>query len=120
MAKHPSLEGSIGARGARETPVSAPRVGSLPPWPTQYAADLSANTVTLVSGAITLAGILALMLWEPSLLSGIVASALLCLGFAFDSADGQLARLTKQSSAAGEWLDHLVDTPRWCSSMPGC
>ena len=42
----------------------------------------------------------------------IVAVVLLQLGFAFDSADGQLARLKGGGSPAGEWLDHVVDSAR--------
>ena len=37
---------------------------------------------------------------------------LLVLGFALDSADGQVARLTGRGSAAGEWLDHVVDAAK--------
>jgi phosphatidylglycerophosphate synthase len=41
-------------------------------------------------------------------ISVIVAVTLLC-GYAFDSADGQLARLRGGGSPAGEWLDHELD-----------
>ncbi len=44
--------------------------------------------------------------------SAIGATLLLQLGFAFDSADGQLARLRGGGSPAGEWLDHVVDSGR--------
>lgn len=78
-----------------------------------YAMGLSANAVTVVSGVISLGGVLTLVLARPSApLTGVVAALLLCLGFAFDSADGQVARLTGRSSPAGEWLDHLVDTSK--------
>lgn len=32
------------------------------------------------------------------------------IGYALDSADGQVARLLGGGSAAGEWLDHVVDS----------
>lgn len=46
--------------------------------------------------------------WWSSLLTGMLLAA----GYVFDSADGQVARLTGASSPAGEWLDHVVDAIR--------
>lgn len=40
---------------------------------------------------------------------GALAAVALALGFALDSADGQLARLTGTGSPNGEWLDHITD-----------
>lgn len=74
-----------------------------------HAAGLSPNQVTLVSAAFSAAGIAALALLEPSWPLAVAVYAALAVGFAFDSADGQLARLREESSAAGEWLDHVVD-----------
>ena len=51
-----------------------------------------------------------LIVFGPGIASGIVTAVLLVLGFALDSADGQVARLTRTSSPAGEWLDHVVDS----------
>ena len=34
------------------------------------------------------------------------------MGYALDSADGQLARLRGGGSPAGEWLDHVVDSAK--------
>jgi phosphatidylglycerophosphate synthase len=45
-------------------------------------------------------------------LVAVSVTVLLQLGFAFDAADGQLARLTGTGSPAGEWLDHVVDAAR--------
>jgi phosphatidylglycerophosphate synthase len=45
-------------------------------------------------------------------LAGLVAAVLLALGYALDSADGQLARLQGSSSKQGEWLDHTLDAIR--------
>jgi phosphatidylglycerophosphate synthase len=70
---------------------------------------LAPNTVTLLSGATTLSGIALIALAPPSLVTSIVVTALLVLGYALDSADGQVARLRGQSSYDGEWLDHIID-----------
>ncbi|MBT2477340.1 CDP-alcohol phosphatidyltransferase family protein [Streptomyces sp. ISL-94] len=74
-----------------------------------YALGLTPNQVTLVSAAFSLAAAAAVALAAPSWGLGIAVWAALALGFAFDSADGQLARLRGGGSAAGEWLDHVVD-----------
>ncbi|ALC26808.1 MULTISPECIES: CDP-alcohol phosphatidyltransferase family protein [Streptomyces] len=74
-----------------------------------YRAGLTPNQVTLISGLFTYAAIAAVALVEPSWTLGLVVWAGLVIGFAFDSADGQLARLTGRGGPAGEWLDHVVD-----------
>lgn len=74
------------------------------------AAGIGPNAVTLVSATVTLSALFVLVIAPMSLLTGIIVSALLVLGFALDSADGQVARLTGTSSPAGEWLDHVVDS----------
>ncbi|MDT0379535.1 CDP-alcohol phosphatidyltransferase family protein [Streptomyces sp. DSM 42041] len=74
-----------------------------------YRAGLTPNQVTGVSAAFSFAGIGALAALPPSWPLAFAVYAALAVGFAFDSADGQLARLRKESSAAGEWLDHVVD-----------
>ncbi|MGV9349496.1 CDP-alcohol phosphatidyltransferase family protein [Streptomyces spiralis] len=74
-----------------------------------YRAGLTPNQVTLVSAAFTLAGIAAVALIRPCWPLALTVYAALVLGFAFDSADGQLARLTGKGGPAGEWLDHVVD-----------
>ncbi len=51
-------------------------------------------------------------LLEPTPVLAVVISFLLLLGFALDSADGQLARVRGVGSPAGEWLDHVVDVAR--------
>ena len=43
-------------------------------------------------------------------MTGITVAVLLVLGYALDSADGQLARLRGGGSLQGEWLDHTVDS----------
>ncbi len=76
---------------------------------------LSANAVTVVSAVLTAVAIAILVLVSPVWWSGLLVALLLALGFAFDSADGQLARMTGTSSAAGEWLDHVVDAAKLVS-----
>ncbi|MFD3541291.1 CDP-alcohol phosphatidyltransferase family protein [Streptomyces sp. NPDC058662] len=74
-----------------------------------YALGLTPNQVTLVSAACSFAAAAAVALAAPSWGLGVAVWAALAVGFAFDSADGQLARLRGGGSAAGEWLDHVVD-----------
>ncbi|WP_424211689.1 CDP-alcohol phosphatidyltransferase family protein [Streptomyces sp. BI20] len=70
---------------------------------------LTPNGVTLISAAFSFAAVAAVALCPPSWGLGVAVWAALAVGFAFDSADGQLARLRGGGSAAGEWLDHVVD-----------
>jgi phosphatidylglycerophosphate synthase len=74
-----------------------------------YVLGLRPNHVTLLSAAFTGGGIAAVALVRPGWPLAVAVYALLVAGFALDSADGQLARLRRESSAAGEWLDHVVD-----------
>lgn len=73
-------------------------------------AGLTPNQVTAISAVCSLAAMLVLTLVPPHPLVGLAVGVLLMLGFAFDSADGQLARLRGGGSALGEWLDHIVDS----------
>lgn len=74
-----------------------------------YKAGLSPNQVTGVSALHTFTAIVLLVLIPPSWWFGVGVTVLLVLGYAWDSADGQVARLTGKGSPAGEWLDHIVD-----------
>ncbi|MEV6105919.1 CDP-alcohol phosphatidyltransferase family protein [Streptomyces sp. NPDC051940] len=74
-----------------------------------YGLGLSPNQVTLISAAFSGTAVALVAAVRPSGGLALLVYALLVLGFAFDSADGQLARLRRESSAAGEWLDHVVD-----------
>lgn len=74
-----------------------------------YGTGLTPNAVTGISGLVTGCGIALIALLPPSWPMAVGVTALLVLGFALDSADGQLARLRRVSSPAGEWLDHVVD-----------
>lgn len=82
-----------------------------------YRAGLSPNAVTGISALFTFSGIILLMLFEPSLILGTAVALCLIIGYAFDSADGQVARLRGGGSAAGEWLDHVVDATK-VSTLP--
>jgi phosphatidylglycerophosphate synthase len=74
-----------------------------------YQTNLTPNHVTAISACFTFAGIIALALATPSWLWAAFVAATLVLGYALDSADGQLARLRGGGSSTGEWLDHVID-----------
>jgi phosphatidylglycerophosphate synthase len=74
-----------------------------------YKLGLTPNAVTGVSALFTFSGIALLVVLPPSWGQSAAVTALLVLGYAWDSADGQVARLTGLGSPAGEWLDHVVD-----------
>ncbi|QDY88910.1 CDP-alcohol phosphatidyltransferase family protein [Arthrobacter sp. UKPF54-2] len=80
-------------------------------------AGLGPNTVTAVSAVFTFSGIALLMMFPPSGALGIGVALLLVVGYALDSADGQVARMQGSGSAAGEWLDHMVDAVK-TSALP--
>ncbi|MGH1525250.1 CDP-alcohol phosphatidyltransferase family protein [Leifsonia sp. L25] len=82
-----------------------------------YRARLTPNAVTGISAVFTFAAIALLVVFPPGWWLGVVVAVLLLVGYAFDSADGQLARLRGSSSPSGEWLDHMVDATK-VSAMP--
>src|SRR5699024_9652783 len=73
------------------------------------------NQVTAVSALHTLAGLALTTVLPRVWWSGLLIAVLLALGYAWDSADGQLARLRGGGSLAGEWLDHFVDAAKVAS-----
>jgi len=75
-----------------------------------YQLGLTPNMVTGVSAVFTFAGIVLLAVGQPTWMLGTSVWLLLALGYAFDSADGQVARLRGGGSPSGEWLDHVVDS----------
>jgi phosphatidylglycerophosphate synthase len=77
-----------------------------------FHARLTPNAVTGISAVFTGSAIAMLALVPPSWGMGIAVTACLVLGYAFDAADGQLARLRGGGSPAGEWLDHMVDAAK--------
>jgi phosphatidylglycerophosphate synthase len=70
------------------------------------------NAVTALSATFSLAAITLLVLVDPQPWLGIAVAVLLATGYLLDSADGQVARLQRAGSPAGEWLDHVVDALR--------
>jgi phosphatidylglycerophosphate synthase len=80
-----------------------------------FHAGLTPNVVTGISALCTFPGIAMLATVAPSWPMGVAVTLLLVLGYALDSADGQLARLRGGGSPAGEWLDHMVDSVKIAS-----
>ena len=76
---------------------------------------LTPNIVTMISAGWSACGIALLALARPTTVVGIAVTLCLAIGYAFDSADGQLARLRGGGSPAGEWLDHVVDSGKICA-----
>lgn len=74
-----------------------------------YRAGLTPNVVTTISAVFTFSGIVVIASVPPQWWTGLLVWLLLAIGYAFDSADGQLARLRGGGSFSGEWLDHVVD-----------
>lgn len=70
------------------------------------------NQVTMASAACSAAAIALIATVDPNPAIAILVVVLLVLGYALDSADGQLARLRGGGSPAGEWLDHTVDATK--------
>lgn len=80
-----------------------------------FRAGLTPNQVTGISAAFTFAAIALIATIPPAWWLGVVIWLLLAVGYAFDSADGQVARLRGGGSPAGEWLDHVVDATKTAS-----
>lgn len=74
-----------------------------------YVAGLTPDRVTGISAGFTFAGIALVAATAPQPLLGVGISLLLVVGYALDSADGQLARLRGGGTPRGEWLDHVTD-----------
>jgi phosphatidylglycerophosphate synthase len=74
-----------------------------------YTLRLTPTQVTLLSSAVSFCGIAVLVSRPATVPTGIAVSLLLLVGYALDSADGQLARVRGGGSRAGEWLDHVAD-----------
>lgn len=74
-----------------------------------HALGASPDMVTAASMVTTLVGLVFVVASVQVAWLSVVGGLLLVLGFALDSADGQLARLSGRSSVSGEWLDHVVD-----------
>jgi phosphatidylglycerophosphate synthase len=77
-----------------------------------YVVGMTPNQVTLLSSLVSAVGIGLIALAAPTIAVAVLAAALMLLGYALDSADGQLARLSGSSGPSGEFLDHLADAIR--------
>jgi phosphatidylglycerophosphate synthase len=75
-----------------------------------HQARMTPNQVTAVSAVFTLGGIALIATVRPTWFTGVIIALALVLGYALDSADGQLARLRGGGSLTGEWLDHVIDS----------
>jgi phosphatidylglycerophosphate synthase len=76
---------------------------------TAYRLGLTPNLISLVSAAFSFSALVVLACATPSVWVGVLISLLLIIGYALDSADGQVARLAGGGTLAGEWLDHILD-----------
>ena len=70
------------------------------------------DQVTALSALCTFTGIALLALLPAGVTAAVLVPLLLLVGYALDSADGQLARLRGGGSPASEWLDHVVDATK--------
>jgi phosphatidylglycerophosphate synthase len=84
-----------------------------------FAARWTPTQVSLLSAAVSLAGLVVLATAPATAVVGLVVAALLALGYALDSADGQLARVRGGGTVAGEWLDHVLDIAK-TTVLHGC
>lgn len=76
---------------------------------TGYKLGLEPNSVSAISACFSYTALLILALNSPSRALGLIVASMLVLGYALDSADGQIARLGGGGSLVGEWLDHMLD-----------
>lgn len=74
-----------------------------------FRVGISPNQATAISAVHTFGALVLLIVLPVTWWSGLLVAVLLALGYAWDSADGQIARLRGGGSLAGEWLDHFVD-----------
>ncbi len=77
-----------------------------------YRSGITPNQVTVLGALSTFPALAAVALLPPGPVMSVCVFAALALGFALDSADGQLARSRRAESASGEWLDHVVDVAK--------
>lgn len=74
--------------------------------------SITPNQVTGIGALLTFGSLLWLAFFADNGMAAAAVGICLFLGFAIDSADGQLARLQGTSSQLGEWLDHILDNAR--------
>lgn len=96
----PAYSRFVNRRAGRYLAAAAYQVGATP------------NQITGLSALFTFVGIAAVALVRPSVLLAVLVCLALVVGYALDSADGQLARLRGGGTNSGEWLDHIVDSAK--------
>lgn len=119
-ATRPRYQDAVEALGARQkTSKGAPAYSRFVNRPlgrrlaaAAHVAGLSPDQVTVLSAISTFTGIALVAFVQPSVGVAVAVALLLVLGYALDSADGQVARLGGSGSIAGEWLDHVVDAAK--------
>jgi phosphatidylglycerophosphate synthase len=74
-----------------------------------YRIGATPNQVTLLSALFTFPALAAVALVPPGPGLSVCVCTALAVGFALDSADGQLARSQRSGGPSGEWLDHVLD-----------
>jgi phosphatidylglycerophosphate synthase len=106
-------------RSAQKTPVGTPAYSRYFNRPLgrvlaacAYQLRLTPDQVSYISAAFTFAAITLLAVLPVSWWLGALVCLGLVLGYALDSADGQLARLRGGGSTLGEWLDHMIDSAK--------
>lgn len=75
-----------------------------------YRIGLTPNQVSIISAVHSFIAIGLIAFGPVNVPMGVLIAVLLVLGYAWDSADGQVARLRGGGSPQGEWLDHFIDT----------
>ncbi|MFB8189390.1 CDP-alcohol phosphatidyltransferase family protein [Microbacterium sp. NPDC055988] len=75
-----------------------------------YRIGLTPNQVSIISAVHSFVAIGLIAFGPVNVPLGLLIALLLVLGYAWDSADGQVARLRGGGSPQGEWLDHFIDT----------
>ncbi len=76
---------------------------------------MTPDAVTATSAVLSFSAIATVAIAPHTWWVGVLVALGLALGYALDSADGQLARLRGGGTPAGEWLDHLVDAAKTVS-----
>jgi phosphatidylglycerophosphate synthase len=74
-----------------------------------HLAGLTPNQVSALGSVFTFAAVASLGVFKPTIVAAVAIVVALLVGYAFDSADGQVARLRGGGSYQGEWLDHVLD-----------
>jgi phosphatidylglycerophosphate synthase len=80
-----------------------------------YAWRVTPSQVSVAGAVVAALGLVLVATLPSTVLTGVIAAVLLALGYALDSADGQLARLQGGGTPAGEWLDHVLDIAKTCA-----